>query len=167
MGLRDRLKGALKRAGGRSGPNAAEPSTIQRRTAARRDLPDAPDADGYVAVAAASLLAEGKGTTFRVHGTNVAIYRVGGTLHAIDDACTHEDGPLGEGDLDGMVVTCPYHDWRFDVSTGACLTDETRPVSCFAVRERDGFIWVGSKVREGTDARGGEHDDGLKTRLVE
>ena len=161
MGLRDRLKGALKR-GGRRGPSAME-----RRTAARRDLPKAPDAEGFVAVAAGDLLAEGKGTTFRVHDTNVAVFRVGGTLHAVDDACTHEDGPLGEGDLSGTIVTCPYHDWRFDVASGACLTDETRPVSCYSVRERDGFIWVGPKVREGTDARGGEHDDGLKTRLVE
>lgn len=163
MGLRDRLKGAIKKAVGKD----EGPSAIERRQAARRDLPREPDREGYVAVAASELLEDGKGTTFAVRGENVAVFRAGGTIYAIPDACTHEDGPLGEGELDGTVVTCPYHDWRFDITDGSCLTDPKRPVGCFAARERDGFIWVGRRTREGTRARGGEHDDGLKTRLVE
>ncbi len=162
MGFRSRLKGAIKKAVNKDdGPTA-----MQRRNAARKDLPTKPDSEGFVAVAASELLADGKGTTFEVRGENVAVFRVGGTVFAISDACAHEDGPLGEGELDGRVVTCPYHDWRFDVTTGACLTETTRQVGCFATKEADGFIWVGKTVREATDARGGEHDDGLKTRLV-
>ena len=63
----------------------------------------------------------------------------------------------------GGVVTCPYHDWRYDLATGACLSEPSRPVSCFAIREERALVWVGPRSRQGTEARGGEHDDGLKT----
>ena len=130
MGLRDRLKGAIKKAVNKD----SGPSAMERRAAARKDLPTAPDAEGYTAVAASDLLVDGKGTTFAVRGKNVAVFRLDGKIFAIADACTHEDGPLGEGSLDGSVVTCPYHDWRFDVKTGACITNSSRPVGCFAAR---------------------------------
>jgi nitrite reductase/ring-hydroxylating ferredoxin subunit len=51
----------------------------------------------------------------------VAVFNVGGTIHAIGGACTHRGGPLGEGRLDGAIVTCPWHGSRFDVTTGAVL----------------------------------------------
>ena len=71
--------------------------------------------------------------------------------------------PLGEGDVSGTVVTCPYHDWRFDLTNGECLSKKDRHVACYAVREDDEFIWVGKRRREASGARGGEHDDGLDT----
>ena len=51
-------------------------------------------------------------------GRAVAVFNVGGTIYAIGGTCTHEDGPLGEGELDGTVVTCPWHGAQFDVRTG-------------------------------------------------
>ena len=51
----------------------------------------------------------------------VALFNVNGTVHAIDGTCTHRGGPLGEGELDGIVVTCPWHGAQFDVTTGAVL----------------------------------------------
>lgn len=130
-------------------------------------LPDQADARGFRAVATPDRVADGTGSTFRVDGVNVAVFRVGGRLYATADACRHEDGPLGEGALDGPVVTCPYHDWKYDVTTGDCLTDPTRPLPCYTVEERGGFIWVGARMREGSADRGGEHDDGLETIIVE
>ena len=53
-------------------------------------------------------------------GIAVALYNVGGKLYAMDGTCPHMGGPLGEGDLDGNVVTCPWHGWQFDVTTGNC-----------------------------------------------
>ncbi len=48
----------------------------------------------------------------------MAIFNVEGTIYAMGGTCTHEGGPLGEGDLDGTVVTCPWHGAQFDVTTG-------------------------------------------------
>ena len=48
----------------------------------------------------------------------IALFNVGGTCHAIDDTCTHRGGPLSEGTIDGVVVTCPWHGARFCVRDG-------------------------------------------------
>ena len=51
-------------------------------------------------------------------GRAVAVFNVGGTIYAIGGTCTHRGGSLGEGALDGTVVTCPWHGAQFDVTTG-------------------------------------------------
>ncbi len=51
-------------------------------------------------------------------GRPVAVFNVGGTIYAIGGRCTHRGGPLGEGELDEAVVTCPWHGAQFDVTTG-------------------------------------------------
>lgn len=157
MGFRSRLKSGIKRILGQK-TEATGATSIREALAS---LPSEPDADGYYAVATSALLAEGKGNTFTRDGHGVAVFRIDGQLYAIDDACTHEDGPLGEGSISGTVVTCPYHDWRFNIETGECLSQNNRAVSCFAIKEKDGIIWVGPRTREGSSERGGLHDDGL------
>jgi len=49
---------------------------------------------------------------------DIALFNVDGTFHAIDNLCPHRGGPLGDGVLEGRVVACPWHGWRFDVTTG-------------------------------------------------
>lgn len=53
-----------------------------------------------------------------VEGEPVAVYNIGGELFATQDDCTHADGPLSEGDLDGKIITCPWHSSCFDVTNG-------------------------------------------------
>jgi nitrite reductase/ring-hydroxylating ferredoxin subunit len=155
MGFRSFIKRKVEqRIRGDAAPAAAPTS---------QPLPTAPDSDGYVAVSHATAISVGAGRTVVVHGAPVAVFHTESGWYAIDDACTHEDAPLGEGALDGDVVICPYHDWRYDLKTGACHTDPARPVGCFAVRVTDGIVWVGPRTSEGTTERGGDHDDGLKT----
>ena len=48
-----------------------------------------------------------------------ALFNVDGGFYAINDVCGHRGGPLGEGELDGKTVICPWHGWRWDVTTGA------------------------------------------------
>jgi nitrite reductase (NADH) small subunit len=48
----------------------------------------------------------------------VALFNVDGALYALDGVCPHQGGPLGQGELAGNVVTCPWHGWQFDVCTG-------------------------------------------------
>ncbi|WP_145368483.1 Rieske (2Fe-2S) protein [Maioricimonas rarisocia] len=53
----------------------------------------------------------------------LAIFNVSGEFHALDGICPHAGGPLGDGTLSGGVVTCPWHGWQFDVTTGQhCLS---------------------------------------------
>jgi nitrite reductase/ring-hydroxylating ferredoxin subunit len=54
-------------------------------------------------------------------GTQICLANVDGTLYAIGGECTHMGGPLGEGELDGTTVTCPWHSGEFDVTTGKVL----------------------------------------------
>jgi nitrite reductase/ring-hydroxylating ferredoxin subunit len=51
----------------------------------------------------------------------VAVFNVAGSFCATQDKCTHRQGPLSEGELDGSTVTCPYHGAQFNVCTGAVL----------------------------------------------
>jgi len=63
-------------------------------------------------------LAPGTCRQVDARGRPVALFNVNGTIYAIQGTCTHRGGPLGEGELDGSVVTCPWHDAQFDVTTG-------------------------------------------------
>ncbi len=54
-------------------------------------------------------------------GTQVCLANVDGTFYAIGGECTHMGGPLGEGELEGTTVTCPWHSGEFDVTSGAVL----------------------------------------------
>ena len=57
----------------------------------------------------------------QVEGKAVAVANVGGKIYAINNTCLHRGGPLGEGSLEGQVVTCPWHGWQFDVTNGKAL----------------------------------------------
>jgi 3-phenylpropionate/trans-cinnamate dioxygenase ferredoxin component len=73
----------------------------------------------------------------------VGVYRIDGALYAIEDRCSHDDGPLCEGDREGFDVICPRHGARFDVRTGAVLSlPATEDVEAFSVVVRDGEIYV-------------------------
>jgi nitrite reductase/ring-hydroxylating ferredoxin subunit len=115
-------------------------------------------------IAQSSQVPEGKAGTFAVGKTDqvVAIFRHQGALYAIENACAHEDGPIGEGTVKGTRVWCPYHDWEYDFTTGACITDPERRQTCWKTREEGGTIYLGPVAREGTAARGGEHNDGME-----
>jgi nitrite reductase (NADH) small subunit len=58
-------------------------------------------------------------------GRMVAVANVDGELHAIDGLCPHQGGPLGTGRLCGTVLTCPWHGWQFDVTTGRHCSSAT------------------------------------------
>ena len=61
---------------------------------------------------------------FVVEGQILALFNVDGNYHVLDGVCPHQGGPLGKGDLDGKVVTCPWHGWSFDVESGKCKISE-------------------------------------------
>lgn len=67
----------------------------------------------------------GTGKEFTLGGRIVALFHVDGEFYAIDGICSHAGGPLGKGELQGTVVTCPWHGWQYDVTTGNhCLSPQ-------------------------------------------
>ncbi len=65
----------------------------------------------------------------------VAVFHVGGQFYALDDVCTHDGGPLAEGQLDGYHIICPRHGARFDIRTGEALTmPATEPTTAHEVK---------------------------------
>ena len=76
----------------------------------------------WVKVAKTDEVAEGGSKVAEANGQPLALFKVGGTIYALDNTCPHQGGPLGEGYLDGSEVTCPWHAWVFDVKTGKCQT---------------------------------------------
>lgn len=82
----------------------------------------------------------------------VAVANVDGRLHAIDGLCPHQGGPLGRGALCGTVLTCPWHGWQFDVTTGRHGLSPTVRQAVHEVREEDGRILVRLAAADG-DAR--------------
>ena len=95
----------------------------------------------FVRAASVSDIAAGTGKTVSVAGRDIALFNAAGTFYAIDNTCPHRGGPLGEGELDGTCVTCPWHNWQFDLTTGESLTDDTR-VTCFPVKVAGADILV-------------------------
>lgn len=74
----------------------------------------------------------GRGAVVQVGGKAIALFNINGTFYALDNVCTHRGGPLGEGKVNGTVVTCPWHGNQFDVTTGQVITG-TLPVTTYAV----------------------------------
>jgi 3-phenylpropionate/trans-cinnamate dioxygenase ferredoxin component len=97
----------------------------------------------FVKVGLGSDIPEGEVRVFEAEGTGIAIARVNGKLFAIEDVCTHDDGPLGEGTLDGCEIECPRHGARFDIRTGAATRmPAVAPVAIFEVKVENGEIFV-------------------------
>jgi nitrite reductase (NADH) small subunit len=87
-------------------------------------------------------LRPGEGRVVDAGGKSVAVFHVEGSYYAIDNSCLHRGGPLGEGDLDGPIVSCPWHAWRWDVRTGANANNPAVRVQCFPVTVESGEVFV-------------------------
>lgn len=75
----------------------------------------------FVKVANCSEVPPGGKKLVDVGGRAIAVFNVGGSFYAMDDVCTHDGGPLDEGELQGAEIRCPRHGARFDVRTGKAL----------------------------------------------
>ncbi len=85
----------------------------------------------------------GTGKVVQVEGKTLALFNLGGTFYAIDNACTHVGGPLGEGTVDGTVVVCPWHGSRFEIKTGKVVgPPATRNVTTYPARTQDGAVYI-------------------------
>ena len=78
-------------------------------------------ADMFIPVAKASELPTGRFTPVEVQGRRLLVCHTATGFYAVDDTCTHDDGPLADGWLEGDAIECPRHGARFDVTTGKVL----------------------------------------------
>jgi len=79
---------------------------------------------------------------FQLDGKTVAIANVNGKFSVINNVCLHRGGPLGEGELNGQVVTCPWHGWQYDVTTGKLAANPAVGVETDPVERRGDDIFV-------------------------
>jgi 3-phenylpropionate/trans-cinnamate dioxygenase ferredoxin component len=97
---------------------------------------------GRVRIGVAADVPVGEGRVVEVSGRMLAVFNVDGRYFATDNTCPHRGGPLGEGDVDGSVVVCPWHGWRWDVTTGANVNNPAVRVACFPVTVDGGGIYI-------------------------
>jgi nitrite reductase/ring-hydroxylating ferredoxin subunit len=138
-GIRARLRGMM--GGGKAAPSASSAPKSGRVEAAEKSLSlrkepprDVTPPDGYEVVLHKDALDAGRIIEIIIGGTAIAVANVGGTHHAMANTCPHAGGPLGEGQLDDCVVTCPYHGWQFDVRDGTCRTQPGTAVKSYPVQ---------------------------------
>ena len=96
----------------------------------------------FVTVAKTEDLKPGEGKVVEVNGKNIALFNVDGKFHAIDNTCKHQGGPLGEGTCDGNIVTCPWHGWKYDITTGINPENPQIKVDTFEVKVEDNKVKV-------------------------
>ena len=97
----------------------------------------------YVPVAQMSEIPSGAVKVVEAEGQRIALCNVGGTFHAIEDRCSHDNGPLGEGILEGKLLECPRHGAKFDVTTARPVTlPAVVPVKRFPVKVEGVQIFV-------------------------
>jgi 3-phenylpropionate/trans-cinnamate dioxygenase ferredoxin subunit len=98
----------------------------------------------FVEIAPASELPNGERLFVELGDKPIVIFNVAGQLFAIGDVCSHDDGPLGDGTLEGNHIVCPRHGAEFDVRTGQVVQmPAVIDIPAYPVQVRDGTIFVG------------------------
>jgi nitrite reductase (NADH) small subunit len=95
-----------------------------------------------ITIAKAGEVPAGQGRVVQAGAKTLALFNVEGTYHVVDNTCPHRGGPLGDGDLEGQVAICPWHGWRWDVTTGANVNNPAVKIACFPVKVVDGDVVV-------------------------
>lgn len=97
----------------------------------------------FIEVARLTELADPGKMVVEVEDRLVALFRVAGQVYALDDVCTHDGGPLAEGELEGFAIACPRHGAKFDIRDGRVLSmPATRPTAAHEVKVEGDSIYV-------------------------
>ena len=96
----------------------------------------------WIRVAAVEDCPPGEAREYVVEDRIIALFQVDGRFYALDGICPHQGGPLGRGTVCGGIVTCPWHGWQFDVTTGQHCTSRSLVHPQFAVKVEGDDILV-------------------------
>ena len=98
----------------------------------------------FLEIAPASELPNGERLFVEVEGRSLVIFNIADQLFAIGDIYSHDDGPVGDGDLEGFNIVCPRHGGEFDVRSGQAMQmPAVVDIPAYPVRVKDGMIEVG------------------------
>ena len=98
----------------------------------------------FIGVAQVSDLPNGERLYLTIDELPIVVFNIAGGLYAIADLCSHDDGPLGDGELDGIEIVCPRHGARFDIRNGKVLSlPAIVDIPAYPVRVLDGEIQIG------------------------
>ncbi len=98
----------------------------------------------FFEIAPASELPNGERLFVELDGKSIVLFNVAGQIFAIADLCTHDDGPLGDGDLEDHNIVCPRHGAEFDIRNGkAVQMPAVVDIPAYPVKVVDGNIWLG------------------------
>ncbi|MEE8129855.1 MAG: Rieske 2Fe-2S domain-containing protein, partial [Vicinamibacterales bacterium] len=98
--------------------------------------------DGFVFAAADGAVHERSGVSVEIEGRTYALFRLRGTVHALDGICPHEGGLIGEGAITNGLVTCPLHGWTFDACTGCSVEPAGNDIGHYETRVEGGNIYM-------------------------
>jgi nitrite reductase/ring-hydroxylating ferredoxin subunit len=102
-----------------------------------------PDTSGWLRVAALADVSEDAALPVKLGDIPIALYRIDGAVHAIDDVCTHAFALLSQGFIEGGAIECPLHQACFDIATGRCLSGPaTVDLRAYAVRIDGDDVYV-------------------------
>lgn len=96
----------------------------------------------FVPVASTSEVPSGRSKVVVAAGQIIALFNVDGRFYALSGTCLHRGGPVGEGELDGPVVTCPWHGWQYDVRTGQNVLNPMARLTSYPVKVEAGTVFV-------------------------
>ncbi len=103
-----------------------------------------PEQCEFIAIAPETEIANGERLFVEIDGQPIVVFNIGGQYFAIGDVCSHDDGPVGEGELDEYEIHCPRHGATFDVRTGQVLSlPAIVDIPAYPVRVSDGQVEVG------------------------
>ena len=85
---------------------------------------------------------EGTGKIIQAAGRSIALFHANGEFYALDNRCLHQGGPLGEGEVYGTRVVCPWHGWEYEFSTGCNVDDPSMKLTCFLVKVEGDDVMV-------------------------
>jgi 3-phenylpropionate/trans-cinnamate dioxygenase ferredoxin component len=103
----------------------------------------------FIDVASSSELPNGERLFVEIDGQPIVIFNIGGQYFAIADVCSHDDGPVGDGRLDGYEIKCPRHGASFDVRDGKVLSlPGIVDIPAYPTRIVDGQIEIGIPIED-------------------
>jgi 3-phenylpropionate/trans-cinnamate dioxygenase ferredoxin component len=98
----------------------------------------------YIEIAPADQLPEGERIFIEVGGKLIVIFNLAGKLFAIGDVCSHDNGPVGDGEIEENEIICPRHGARFDIRTGKVTSlPAVKDIPSYPVRVVVGMIEIG------------------------
>lgn len=101
----------------------------------------------FIAIAPISELSNGERIFVEIDKLPIVIFNINGEYFAIGDVCTHDDGPLGDGDVEEHQVICPRHGARFDIRSGKALNlPAVVDIPAYPTRVINGQVEVGIPI---------------------